>query len=139
EEVAADPSHLIEAERRRRTTFTPTGDAVFDEMARRPEAFLPDPESRGERAPRTPVPPPGDGVFGEMARRAEAFLVDADYREKSIIAGYPWFADWGRDSMISAPGLAMATNRYGAIARVLNGFAAVRRDGLLPNNFVGEE
>ena len=105
EEVAADPTHLIEAERRRRTTFTPTGDGVFD----------------------------------EMARRAEAFLVDADYRERSIIAGYPWFADWGRDSMISAPGLAMASNRYGAIARVLNGFAAVRRDGLLPNNFVGEE
>ena len=105
EEVAADPSHLIEAERRRRTTFTPTGDAVFD----------------------------------EMARRAEAFLVDADYRDRSIIAGYPWFADWGRDSMIAAPGLAMSTNRYGAIARVLNGYAAVRREGLLPNNFIGEE
>jgi predicted glycogen debranching enzyme len=105
EEVAADPSHLIEAERRRRGVFTPTGDVVFD----------------------------------ELARRAEAFLVDGDYRERSIIAGYPWFADWGRDSMIAAPGLAMATARYGAIARVLNGFAAMRRDGLIPNNFAGEE
>ena len=105
EEVAADPSHLIEAERRRRGSFTPTGDPIFD----------------------------------ELARRAEAFLVDADYRERSIIAGYPWFADWGRDSMISAPGLAMATNRYGAIARVLNSYASIRRDGLIPNNFAGEE
>ncbi len=105
EEVAADPGHLFEAERRRREAFAPTGDSLFD----------------------------------ELVRRAEVFLADGDYRESSIIAGYPWFADWGRDSMISAPGLALATGRYGPISRVLNSFAATQRDGLLPNHFAGEE
>lgn len=105
EEVAADPAHLIETERQRRERFVPTGDPLFD----------------------------------ELARRAEVFLVDGDYRESSILAGYPWFADRGRDSMISAPGLALATGRYGPVSRVLNAFAATRRDGLLPTHFAGEE
>ena len=77
-------------------------------------------------------------MLDEMARRAEVFLVEGDYRDGTILAGFPWFADWGRDSMIAAPGLALATGRYGAVARVLNTYAALRRDGLLPNNFAGE-
>src|SRR5262249_43992347 len=92
-----------------------------------------------ERSLRRSFPRTGHPVFDELARRAEVFLVDADYRERSIIAGSPWFADRGGDSLISAPGLAMATNRYGAIARVLNSYASMRRDGLIPNNFAGEE
>ena len=104
EEVAADPGHLMDAERRRRDAFARTGDPILD----------------------------------EMARRAEVFLVEGDYRDGTILAGYPWFADWGRDSMISAPGLALATGRFGAVARVLNTYAALRRDGLIPNSFAGE-
>ncbi len=64
---------------------------------------------------------------------------EGDYRDGTILAGFPWFADWGRDSMIAAPGLALATGRFGAVARVLNTYAALRRDGLLPNNFAGEQ
>jgi predicted glycogen debranching enzyme len=104
EEVAADPGHLLEAERRRRDVFARTGDSMLD----------------------------------EMSRRAEVFLVEGNYRDGTILAGFPWFADWGRDSMIAAPGLAQATGRFGAVARVLNTFAALRRDGLVPNNFSGE-
>ena len=105
EEVAADPEHLMEAERRRRDLFARTGDPMLD----------------------------------EMSRRAEAFLVESDHREGTILAGFPWFADWGRDSMISAPGLAQATGRFGSVARVINTYAALRRDGLIPNNFAGEQ
>ncbi|HEY7575045.1 MAG TPA: glycogen debranching enzyme N-terminal domain-containing protein, partial [Thermoanaerobaculia bacterium] len=101
EEVAADPGHLIEAERRRRDAFARTGDPVLD----------------------------------EMSSRAEVFLVEGDYRDGTILAGFPWFADWGRDSMIAAPGLAQATGRFGAVSRVLNTYGALRRDGLIPNNF----
>jgi predicted glycogen debranching enzyme len=105
QEVAADPGHLMEAERRRRETFARTGDPMLD----------------------------------EMARRAEVFLVEGDYRDGTILAGFPWFTDWARDSMVAAPGLAMATGRYGPVARVLNTYAALRRDGLLPNNFAGDQ
>ena len=105
EEVAADPAHLLEAEIRRRETFTPVGDPAFD----------------------------------ELARRAEVFLVDGDDRASWVLAGYPALSDGGRDGPIAAPGLALATGRYGPAARVLNGLAATRRDGLLPRRFEADE
>ncbi len=53
----------------------------------------------------------------------------------SILAGYPWFADWGRDAMIALPGLLLATGRTADAASVLHTFAAHLRDGLIPNRF----
>jgi predicted glycogen debranching enzyme len=53
----------------------------------------------------------------------------------SIIAGYPWFSDWGRDSMISLPGLLLCTGRHAEARRVLETFARHRRRGLIPNLF----
>jgi len=53
----------------------------------------------------------------------------------TVIAGYPWFADWGRDSMISLPGLFLVTGRFEEARDVLLTFAGFRRDGLIPNVF----
>jgi predicted glycogen debranching enzyme len=53
----------------------------------------------------------------------------------SIIAGYPWFADWGRDSMIATPGLLLATGRHDEARDVLRTFAGARSAGLIPNLF----
>lgn len=53
----------------------------------------------------------------------------------TVIAGYPWFGDWGRDTMIALPGLALATGRPRDAAEILRGFARVVVDGLIPNNF----
>jgi glycogen debranching enzyme len=53
----------------------------------------------------------------------------------SVIAGYPWFSDWGRDTMISLPGLFLATGRHAEARRVLETFAAMEKDGLIPNCF----
>jgi predicted glycogen debranching enzyme len=53
----------------------------------------------------------------------------------SIIAGYPWFADWGRDSMISLPGLLLSCGRFAEARAVLETFAAACKDGLIPNVF----
>jgi len=55
--------------------------------------------------------------------------------QKTIIAGYHWFNDWGRDTMISLPGLTLATGRADEMADILRGFASYVADGLLPNNF----
>jgi predicted glycogen debranching enzyme len=54
---------------------------------------------------------------------------------KTIIAGYPWFTDWGRDSMISLPGLMLSTGRYSEARGLLKAFAAFTHDGLIPNRF----
>jgi predicted glycogen debranching enzyme len=54
---------------------------------------------------------------------------------KTVIAGYPWFNDWGRDTMIALPGLTLSTGRPSDAANILRSFAQYIVDGLLPNNF----
>jgi predicted glycogen debranching enzyme len=54
---------------------------------------------------------------------------------KTVIAGYHWFADWGRDTMIALPGLTLSTGRPEDAAGILRTFAGYVTDGLLPNNF----
>lgn len=54
---------------------------------------------------------------------------------KTIIAGYPWFTDWGRDSMISLPGLLLHTGRYSEARGLLKAFASFTHNGLIPNRF----
>ncbi len=66
---------------------------------------------------------------------ADQFVVRRGRLKKSIIAGYPWFADWGRDALISLPGLLLHTGRADDARLVLDTFLGARRDGLLPNNF----
>lgn len=53
----------------------------------------------------------------------------------SVIAGYPWFTDWGRDSMIALPGLTLTTGRFDVARDILLAFAAVLDGGMLPNSF----
>lgn len=53
----------------------------------------------------------------------------------SVIAGYPWFGDWGRDTMIALPGLALATGRPDVAARILRTFARYVDRGMVPNRF----
>jgi predicted glycogen debranching enzyme len=56
---------------------------------------------------------------------------------QSVIAGYPWFGDWGRDTMISLPGLTLATGRPQVAHRILATFASFVSEGMLPNVFPG--
>ncbi|MBF8284309.1 MAG: glycogen debranching protein, partial [Anaerolineales bacterium] len=57
---------------------------------------------------------------------------------KTIIAGYHWFGDWGRDTMIALPGLTLTTRRYDVAADVLRTFARFVSEGMLPNRFPDE-
>jgi predicted glycogen debranching enzyme len=70
---------------------------------------------------------------------ADAFLVRraiaGEPDGRSVIAGYPWFNDWGRDTMIALPGLCLATGRTAEAATILRSFARFVRDGLIPNDF----
>ena len=71
---------------------------------------------------------------------ADQFIVDRD-AGKTVIAGYHWFSDWGRDTMIALPGLTLATNRPEIAKSILAEFSKHISDGMLPNRFpdVGED
>lgn len=56
---------------------------------------------------------------------------------ESVIAGYPWFGGWGRDTMIALPGLTLATGRHDSARRILSTFASFVSEGMLPNVFPG--
>jgi predicted glycogen debranching enzyme len=74
----------------------------------------------------------------QLTLASDQFLVqrgDADTPGSSVIAGYPWFADWGRDTMIALPGLTSSLGRHDIAAEVLRTFARFVDRGMLPNRF----
>lgn len=72
----------------------------------------------------------------QLALSADAYIVDRESTKgKSVIAGYPFFEDWGRDTMIAIPGLTLATGRFSECKSMLLTFARYEKDGLLPNLF----
>jgi predicted glycogen debranching enzyme len=75
----------------------------------------------------------------QLVLAADQFIVaretDRTPQAKTVIAGYHWFNDWGRDTMIALPGLTLATGRAEEGAGILRGFARYVAEGLLPNNF----
>ena len=78
------------------------------------------------------------GWLEQLVLAADQFIVErsvAGNSGKTVIAGYPWFGDWGRDTMIALPGLAIATNRPNIAQPILNTFAQYLDQGMLPNLF----
>ncbi len=69
-----------------------------------------------------------------LARAADAYVVRRE-GGKTIIAGYPWFGDWGRDTFISVRGLCLATNRIEDAGLILGAWASHVDGGMLPNRF----
>jgi predicted glycogen debranching enzyme len=89
-----------------------------------------------------------DGLGAELVLAADSFIFTPVGRQadvarayafgdevRSIIAGYHWFTDWGRDTMISLEGLTLATGRDNEAGWILRTFAQYVRDGLIPNMF----
>ena len=67
---------------------------------------------------------------------ADEYIVKREStRSETVIAGYPWFTDWGRDAMIALPGLALATGRYDESKAVLRNFTSFIDRGMVPNLF----
>ncbi len=67
---------------------------------------------------------------------ADTFIVRRESTGAStVIAGYPWFTDWGRDTMIALPGLTLVTRRFAEAREILKTFAKYCADGLIPNMF----
>ena len=77
----------------------------------------------------------------QLVLGADSFLfarpVSGNPSGESVIAGYPWFGDWGRDTMIALPGLTLATGRFETARNILQTFALFIDQGMLPNVFPG--
>ncbi len=75
-------------------------------------------------------------VFAPVARISDETRAHAAGDEaRSVVAGYPWFTDWGRDTMIGLEGLTLATGRFREAGFILRTFSNYVRDGLIPNMF----
>jgi predicted glycogen debranching enzyme len=78
-------------------------------------------------------------VVQHLVLASDQFIADRPTTQfpdgKTIIAGFPWFADWGRDTMISLPGLTLNTKRYTIARQILETYAQFVDEGMLPNRF----
>ena len=72
----------------------------------------------------------------ELVKSASQFISRREFTEGStILAGYPFFEDWGRDTMIALPGVCISTGQYETAKEILRTFAVHERRGLMPNLF----
>ncbi len=112
------------------------GDALEDESGRKRKLL-----SMSGRAAE-------DSFSAQLVLAADQFLIRPQTRSKdqarsfaagdeprTVIAGYHWFTDWGRDTMISLEGLTLVTGRHREAGNILRTFASYIRDGLIPNMF----
>lgn len=85
-----------------------------------------------------PVPVQSDRqiIWHQLLRAGDQFMTyRASINGPTVIAGYPWFNDWGRDTLIALPGLALAMGRFAEARGLLKTFGSYCRDGLIPNTF----
>lgn len=82
--------------------------------------------------------PQRDHITETLALAADQFVVRRAESNRTIIAGYHWFADWGRDAMIALPGLSLATRRFQDARNIIQTYADYIDKGMLPNRFPDE-
>jgi predicted glycogen debranching enzyme len=117
------------------------------------EALSSDAAARAEAARRRSLidratPANEDRLAAQLVLAADQFIIEPAGRPdeaararaageeiRTVIAGYHWFTDWGRDTMISLEGLTLSTCRYREAAYILRTFGHYVRDGLIPNMF----
>jgi predicted glycogen debranching enzyme len=98
---------------------------------RRPPARL------EHKKPQRAVPEAGVPFVAQLELAAKQFVMRRD-EGKTVIAGYPWFLDWGRDSLICARGL-LAAGMFDEVRQLLLTFAKFEKDGTLPNTIHGND
>lgn len=117
-------------------------DALTPELAEKSE------QERRWRLFNLAVPAAREGLAAELVLAADQFLIRpagrvgdsvrahaAGDEVRTVIAGYHWFTDWGRDTMISLEGLTLITGRVREAGYILRTFAHYLKDGLIPNMF----
>jgi predicted glycogen debranching enzyme len=119
--------------------------AEWDEIPRAEEAahLFEREMDRRHGLTRVAHPAARDGAAAELVIAADQFIIrptrahgSEGEGERSIIAGYHWFTDWGRDTMISLEGLTLLTGRAHEAGAILRTFGSHVKDGLIPNHFL---
>lgn len=110
------------------------GDAAYEQRLAYEDGLL----DKAKSIYPTPYSPP----LKQLLLAADQFIVDRPTAEnndgRSIIAGYHWFGDWGRDTMIALPGLTLAAGRLDVAVNILRTFSQYVDQGMLPNRFPDE-
>lgn len=76
-----------------------------------------------------------DPLLRPLVRMADQFVVGRGADGRTVIAGYPWFGDWGRDTFISITGLCLVPGRFADARGIIEAFAEYEDQGLIPNRF----
>ncbi|MBC8139529.1 MAG: glycogen debranching enzyme family protein [Fibrella sp.] len=94
-------------------------------LALRPSSSAPNSGGTGGR----------ESSLTDLVLAADQFVVRGDGVRTTILAGYPWFTDWGRDTFIALPGICLATRRFDVAREILTAFAGYVSQGMIPNRF----
>jgi predicted glycogen debranching enzyme len=142
------PGYFVARLHHRKVTLVASTEDWHTITALDPDAAYATERERIARLRRQAHPEARRGPAAELVLAADQFIIVPAGRVKdaararaagdelrSVIAGYHWFTDWGRDTMISLEGLALVTGRYQEAAWILRTFAHYIRDGLIPNLF----
>ena len=119
----------------------------FDLRLRRPASFIASTERRDvalvaeyrkaeitRRQRASASSPVADAFAQDLAAVADQYIVSRG-DQKTVIAGYHWFSDWGRDTMVALPGLTLLTGKHEVARSILRTFAKHVNQGMLPNRF----
>jgi len=139
---------LMKLPRGRRAAFVASTEPVDTMGVLEPQAAFAAEQRRRERLVAQADPAAREGRGAELVLAADQFIITPAGRVeetarahafgdevRTVIAGYHWFTDWGRDTMISLEGLTLATGRHVEAGYILRTFGHYVRDGLIPNLF----
>jgi len=121
---------------RLRLTLDPGAAATIIATAETNEPLSPSSSLRAEQARQDELlkGAPDDITVRQLILAADQFIVGRQ-GGSTVVAGYPWFSDWGRDTMIALPGLTLTTGRHDIAATIIRTFAKFVSEGMLPNLF----
>ncbi len=132
----------------RETTLVASTEEWATVQSLTPTAALNAERTRRARLLLAAAPEAQEGLGAELVLAADQFVISpagrleeaararaAGDEVRTVIAGYHWFTDWGRDTMISLEGLTLTTGRYAEAGWILRTFAHYVREGLIPNMF----
>lgn len=139
---------MIQLRPNRPVTLMASTEEWVSVLAVNPEDALQGDMARRERLISSALPAAREGTASELVLAADQFIITpagrveeaararaAGDEVRTVIAGYHWFTDWGRDTMISLEGLTLVTGRHREAAWILRTFGHYVKDGLIPNMF----
>ncbi|MCP2731983.1 amylo-alpha-1,6-glucosidase, partial [Symplocastrum sp. BBK-W-15] len=110
--------------------------ALLNEETRQKQLLNQKSKVKSQNSLTTPNKTLSNKTWHQLLQGGDRFITyRASIGSPTVIAGYPWFNDWGRDTLISIPGLALATGRFTLAKGLLKTFGSYCKNGLIPNTF----